>query len=164
MRYTTIYEAKPFYGVSWTFIVVVLLFIVLLILGIIMCNKNPNGRIIDKLGPFIVDVVLLVVIISTIYSGLDSKIKVYDKFANGNYLTADGIIEKYEEIKGISNEIKYDQFQVNDVIFYVPSGTTCWGYPLKQSEGGVLKNNLKVKIYYINYKYENVIMKLELEH
>ena len=54
-----------------------------------------------------------------------------------------------------------DYFLVNDIEFQVPVFVSAWGYPLKKIDGGILENGMYVKIYYIKYKSENVIMKIE---
>ena len=56
-----------------------------------------------------------------------------------------------------------DSFLVDNVRFEIPCFTTPWGYPLRQQDGGILKEGMYVKIYYVSYKYENVIMKVEIQ-
>lgn len=55
-----------------------------------------------------------------------------------------------------------DRFCVGDVEFFVPGFVSPWGYPLKNVDGGILKDGIRVRICYIEYKFENVIMKLEI--
>lgn len=163
MNNSIIYEAKISNEVSVPFIILVVVFLIILIFGIIACVKNPQARIVDKIGPFIVDFILLFIIICLAVNSFDSKYKVWDQYSKGDYLVAEGTIENYEKVKGISDkDIKYDSFTVSGINFHVPGFATVWGYPLRQIDGGVLKNGIKVKIYYIPYKFENVIMKLEL--
>mgnify|MGYP001213392452 CR=1 FL=1 len=159
----TIYQAEPPQGISVPSIIIILVFIILLIYGIIMWKNNPEVRIIDKIGPFVVDGILLICIISVTITSIDSKYRVWNEYTKGNYLIAKGTIGSYEEVKGISEtDIKYDSFIVSDIEFHVPGFVTVWGYPLRQVDGGVLKNGMNVEIYYIPYKFENVIMKIEL--
>lgn len=163
MNNLIIYEAKPSHEISILFFIIILIFIIVLIFGITLCIKNREARVIDKIGPFVVDAILLFIIICIVITSFDSKNKVWNQYSKGNYLVAEGSIANYEEVKGISNEdIKYDSFSIAKTEFHVPGFTTIWGYPLRQVDGGVLKNGLKVKIYYVPYKFENVIMKLEL--
>ena len=67
MNEKILYEAKPYYGISIPFIVLLVFFILLFIYGILTCIKNPNGRIVDKIGPFVVDAVLLIIIIKVLF-------------------------------------------------------------------------------------------------
>lgn len=163
MTDTILYEALPSYGISTPFIILIIAFIIISIYGIYIFKRNSNDRIINRIGPLVVATALLFVIIITVIISLDSKIKVWNQYSKGNYLVAEGTIENYEEVIGLSKEdVKYDKFSVQETVFHVPGFTTIWGYPLRRIDGGVLKNGMKVKINYIKYKFENVIMKMEL--
>ncbi len=163
MNNSIIYEAQPPQGISIVFIVVVLVFIILLLYGIGMCIKQPKTQLVGKIVIFFADAVILLCIVSVAIPAVDSGNKVWNRYLKGDYLVAKGIIDDYEDVKGFTEkDLRYDSFSVSDVEFHVPGFVTVWGYPLMRIEGGVLKNGMNVKIYYIPYKFENVIMKLEL--
>ena len=156
MTYKTIYEAQRSYGsISPIFIIVTVVSIVLIVL---MIKDWKNQKIISKIGMIVVTFTLSIIFISTVYSFLSSQVLVYDKYAKGNYLVAEGTIENYTQK---ADHPPADFFDVNNIDFEVP-GFTNWGYSLRQRDGGVLKDGVQVRIYYIHYKFENVIMKLEL--
>jgi len=156
MSYTTIYEAKAFYGLSIPFIILIIAFLLLLIYIIVNWKRNALS---GKIGMAFVDSFLFIVIVCLVFGGWDAKKNVYDEYINGNYYTVEGVIKNYNN--NSNDTIKYDYFKVDDVLFSVPGSTTSWGNPLRKRNGGVLKNGVKVRIYYVFYKYENVIMKVE---
>ena len=43
----------------------------------------------------------------------------------------------------------------------VPGFVSAWGYPLKHADGGILEDGKRERIYYVPYKFENVIMRIE---
>ncbi len=55
-----------------------------------------------------------------------------------------------------------DTFTVEDVEFMAPEFTAIWGDPLRRADGGILQDGMNVSIYYVPYKFENVIMRLEV--
>ena len=92
------------------------------------------------------------------FSHVDARKKVYGKYIQGDYLTVEGEVENYMPDPDGAN--LPDRFSVEDIDFSIPGFTTVWGYPLRHVDGGELQNGLNVKIYYIPYKFENVIMKI----
>ena len=156
--YKEIYEAEPFYGINVAFIV---LCIVTVLIVLLLCVFWKIISIGDRCFISFITAFLLFIIFSQIYVAVDAKHKVYDEYAMGNYLVIEGVIYDYYTSAGEEHPDYPDYFCVNDIDFMVPGFASCWGYPLRQVDGGVLRNGMKVRICYINYKYENVIMKLE---
>ena len=105
--------------------------------------------------------VLFIIIVSTIYSYFVSQ-RIWDNYKSGDYHTVEGTIEDYEI--GTKEKLAYpDRFTVNGVHFIIAESTsTGYGYSKRQYDGGSLRNGLYCKIYYIPYRFENVIMKLEI--
>lgn len=157
MMYTTIYEAKPNYGISPIFIIFT---IICLIIVRSLIKSFKTEELPARIFFVLCITTMLIVFMSTIYGYFDSKILVYGKYVNGSYSTIVGKIKNYEP--NTDGSQLPDRFDVEDNNFFVPGFTTIWGYPLRQRDGGVLKNGLNVRVCYIKYKFENVIMKLEI--
>lgn len=154
-----IYEAEPDRGgVSPAFIIVCVMTIALIIYIIVKWRVMdiPARCFICFIATF-----LCFVIGCCIYTLIDSRDQVYDKYVAGDYLTVEGIIEDYTLAEEGEAQLP-DRFYVDGVRFSVPGFVSGWGYPLKQVDGGVLENGKHVRIYYVPYKFENVIMKLEV--
>lgn len=158
-----LYEAKQSYGMDPYFIV---LFIfcgfIIFIAARELKGLKPKESIAGYCFLIFLIVLMLFILGSVIFTMFDGKDKVYDEYKKGNYLTVEGEIINYDNSFDIKGETQYDTFEVSGLVFHVPSYTTQWGYPLTQSEGSPLENGIKVKICYIPYKSENVIMKLEI--
>ena len=153
-----LYEAKPFYGVNPACVVFSVIGIVVLILLIIFWGKVTVG--VRCLASFIL-LFFLFIIVCQVYTSFDTRHKVYNKYKEGNYLTIEGTINDYTLAE--ENQVNLpDTFTVNEVEFQIPGFVTCWGYPLKKIDGGILEDGMRVRICYIPYKNENVIMKLEI--
>ncbi|MBQ7936126.1 MAG: hypothetical protein IJ333_07240 [Clostridia bacterium] len=101
---------------------------------------------------------LLFLTICQVYTYFDSQ-QVYFKYKAGNYEIAEGTIEKYTVTE---YPHQCDTFQVQGMDFLAPGYVTGWGYPFNRANGGVLEDGMRVRIYYVPYKFENVIMRLEL--
>jgi hypothetical protein len=154
--YKTLYEAKQSYGISPIFIIVCILSALIIVLVFSVWKKQSLG---SKVGLGIVVVGLLMILFGVTYSYINSKMLVYDKYANGENTVIEGVVEDYVEN---TDNPPADLFEVNNTLFYVPGLATIWGYPFRACDGGVLKNGEHVRITYISYQSENVIMKLEL--
>ncbi|MGM9645336.1 MAG: hypothetical protein ACI3XS_01410 [Eubacteriales bacterium] len=160
MDYTVIYEAGMPNGISIPFIVIVLSFIAMTVWGIILF-RNKSGSVKNKIFPFIVAAVLLIVIVACIVNFMSSYYNVWKAYTGGEGLVAEGTIENYEVVEGRS---EIDYFEVNGVEFSVPGYASEFGYELRKSDGSILDSGVKVRITYVKYKTENVIMKLEVEN
>jgi len=158
-----IYEAEHFYkfSLSIPFIVICIIdvIIIFLLARFVVKNGIHNAKYEILFFGFII-AVLSLIIGSLIYCHIDAKHKVYDQYLKGNYSTVEGYIENYTPDPDGAR--LPDRFNINDIDFSVPGYVSCWGYPLRKVDGGILENGMKVKICYIHYKYENVIMKIEL--
>lgn len=151
-----LYEAQPWYGLSIPFIILCLVDLVLLFLYVFLWRKN--SVLSAKIATIFVIVVLTFIIGTLVFSHVDARKKVYGKYIQGDYLTVEGEVENYMPDPDGAN--LPDRFSVEDIDFSIPGFTTVWGYPLRHVDGGELQNGLNVKIYYIPYKFENVIMKI----
>lgn len=160
-----IYEASGEFYLSIDFII---LFLVDLALIIVYCSRLCR-RLIGKSGSFslsegfffgIIIVVLSLSVVSVGSSGFGAK-RIYAEYQAGEAQVVEGEISDYRP--NLEENEAPDHFVVNDLAFEVPGGTTPWGYPLRQQDGGELADGVYVKIYYVVYKYENVIMRLEIK-
>ncbi len=158
MSYQIIYEAKQSYGGLSPILIIPIIIAIVIAIGTIKAWKS--GALSMKIIFSILSIIMLLVFFSITWNELNSRIKVYDPYKKGEYQIVEGKIEKY--LPNTDRTQLPDRFEVNDVDFVVPGFNTKWGYPLRQIEGGVLKEGLTVRIQYIHYKFENVIMKLEL--
>ena len=156
--YKLIYEARLYYGVNPAFVMLCLIPVFIIALLIIFWKKVDIG-----VRCFVSSIIvfILFIIFSQVYIAIDSKHKVYNAYVSGEYLTVEGVISEYTLAEEGQPNLP-DRFYVNDVRFSVPGFVSIWGYPLKQVDGGILKDGIYVRICYIPYKFENVIMKLEI--
>lgn len=98
-------------------------------------------------------------LLCNLYEYVDVRLNITEKYKFGIVEVVEGEIYDYESVN--KNERGMDHFFVDGVEFSL-SSFTGYGYNIKQRDGGILKNGIYVRIYYIPYKYENVMMKLEL--
>lgn len=154
---TILYEAEPFYGINPVFIIFLLIIALMSVLLIIFWKKVDIGV---KIFISIIILLLVLICFCQIYVSIDARNKVYNKYQSGQYLVVEGVISNYTVADDWEPNLP-DSFCVNDIEFKVPGFVSPWGYPLKQIDGGVLDNGMNVKIYYIEYKNENVIMRIE---
>lgn len=154
-----IYEAKPSYGINPAFIIFCIVVVSMVSLTIAFWrNLDITGRyFLSGINLF-----LLFCISCSIYTEIDSKRNIYDKYIKDQYYTVEGYITEYYTNYDDLGTTRYDSFYVSDKNFHTPGFVSRWGYPLSKSTGSPLQNGIKVKIHYIPYKYENVIMYLEL--
>lgn len=156
--YKKIYEAQPVYGINPAFLILCLITILIVVLIVVFWGKVDKGvRCLSLAVAFF----LLFIITCQVYTAIDAKRKVYDRYIAGEYLTVEGIITDYTLAEEGQPNLP-DSFCVDEVNFSVPGFVSAWGYPLKRADGGILENGIYVRIYYIPYKFENVIMKMEL--
>lgn len=154
----TIYEAKAFYGISPTFVMLcVIVLLIVLVLAFVWKKVDIGVRCFGS----IIALFCLFIALCQIYMSIDAKRSVYDEYTKGNYLVAEGTIYDYFPAEEGEPNLP-DRFSVSEVEFQVPGFVSAWGYPLKQNENGLLENGMHVRIYYIEYRFENVIMKIEL--
>lgn len=86
----------------------------------------------------------------------------YGQYQKGEYQICEGVIEEY--LPAMADGGTVDRFSVNGESFLVSDSPFYgYGYPLRQMDGGVLKEGMGVRIYYIPMEIENVIMKIEIE-
>ncbi len=112
-----------------------------------------------KICIFIVLSILIVGVTSFFVSYCSSQ-TVYKKYLNGEYYIVEGQISEYE--LGTDEKPSYpDRFSVKGIPFIVSdSPVSGFGYPLRKIDGGILKDGMRCKIYYIPHRFENIIMKL----
>ena len=153
-----IYEAKAFYGVSPAFAVMCAITVMLCALLLVFWKRVDAG-----VRWFVSFLILFFsfLVICQVVTALDVKSNVFDKYIAGDYSTAQGPIIEYIPSEEGQPELP-DYFCVDGVEFQVPGFVSVWGYPLKRCDGGELKNGMNVRIYYVAYKHENVILKIEL--
>lgn len=154
--YQTIYEAVPDLSVAPPLVIVCVLTLCL-VTYIIYAWKTGKD---DYIFLIFVAVFLVFIISCSFYTSIDAKQKVYDEYAKGNYLVITGEITHYTLAEEGQPRLS-DSFYVDDVFFIVPGFVSPWGYPLNRVNGGILEDGMEVIIYYIPYKFENVIMKIQ---
>ena len=155
---TVLYEAKSFYGVNATFIVLCVVTALVIVLLIVFWQKVDIG--VRCLLSFII-VFFLFIIGCQIYIEIDARHKVYNEYIAGNYFEVEGEINDYTLAEKGQSRLP-DYFDVAGVTFSVPGFVSEWGYPLNRANGGELEEGLYVRVCYVPYKFENVIMKLEI--
>jgi len=152
------------HGLSSSFVLFVV-FIATTVMSFLGKQQKQWQTVLSRVVLLFADVMLVVAIVSAVYTFHWAKTAVYDQYMKGNYSVVEGTIENYTEIPNIAGNldggVKYDHFDVNGVLFNVPSMMS-WGYSLTQYDGGVLKDGLNVKISYIFFRFENIMMKVEL--
>lgn len=152
MEYTCIYEALPNRSVILPVIILCILELCMAIYGIINWKYNAVS---GKIGICLISFLLLFFITCSVYYCIVSY-TIWDTYQNGDYLIAEGIIEDYK----VENEGHPDKFTVNGSYFYIPKPA---GWEWEHDDGSrILHNGQYCKIFYVPYKYENVIMKILL--
>ena len=155
--YKEIYEAKPFYGVNPAFVIFCVITVLITLLVIVFWKKVDTG--VRCLVSAII-VFMFFIISCQAYTSIDAKRKVYNAYIAGEYLTVQGVISDYTLAEEGQPNLP-DSFYVDGVEFSVPGFVSAWGYPLNRVNGGILEDGMCVRICYIPYKFENVIMKIE---
>ena len=159
MEYTLIYEALADnqFPVKSCLLFAILWIGLICLLVIFFRNKRPLSEIIFFSIIFAVVSIVLVSIISGYYS---TKY-IYDDYTCGKYLVAEGIIENYE--CGEPNNLSPDYFTIDGVLFSVGPSTsrTGFNYQLRQCDGSPLREGQMCIIYYVKWKFQNVIMKIQ---
>lgn len=158
-----LYEASGKFGISIPFILLSFADLVFIIFSTtnlrrILIGEKRAFTTGEKIFFSFIIVVLSTLVISIGLSGLNSA-KVYSAYQRGEAQVVEGVISEYDANLELNEQP--DSFMVDGVWFEVPCFTTPWGYPLRQQDGGVLKEGMHVKIYYVSYKYDNIIMKIE---
>ncbi|MBO5418361.1 MAG: hypothetical protein J6A50_07155 [Clostridia bacterium] len=155
--YKEIYEAKPFYGVNPAFVIFCVITVLIALLVIVFWKKVDTGV---RCLALAIIVFLFFIISCQAYTSIDAKRKVYHAYVAGEYLTVQGVISDYTLAEEGQPNLP-DSFFVDGVEFSVPGFVSAWGYPLNRVNGGILEDGMCVRICYIPYKFENVIMKIE---
>lgn len=158
MKYTVVYESELSNSVSIPFIVITILFVVMMVWGIFLTKSN-QGNLKSGIGPFVIAFVLFVIIVVCVVNYISSYTNIWKKYDSQETMVVEGIVENYEIIKGRDET---DTFTVNDVVFNIPNYASEYGYTLRQKDGSILEDGVMVRITYIEYKTENIIMKLEM--
>ena len=156
--YKEVYEAKPFYGVNPAFVIFCITALLAVLLVIVFWKKIDIGV---RCLSIAIIVFMLFIVSCQVYTAIDAKHKVYNAYIAGEYLTVQGVISDYTLAEEGQPNLP-DRFYVDDIPFSVPGFVSAWGYPLKHADGGILEDGMRVRIYYVPYKFENVIMRIEL--
>ena len=164
MEYTTIYDAcaKGSYPIPWG-LFAVLFFLILLVFFIIWGWKRTDIK--TKIGQVLVSAVLVVALIGVSSQALDS-FALYKAYKSGDFKTVEGPISEYKTYSDLpagERQPNYDDFCVNNVSFYITESPLFgFGYTQRQYDGGLLDEDVQVRIEYVEYKQTNVIFKLEV--
>lgn len=170
-NYKTVYETGKFdFHIGLSFFVLVLLlaaFTFAVVHNIkynITLNQETNHRqviterVFAIFGLCVVSCVLLVTLTTTIIDYYNIQ-KIYN---DRNWLIVEGEVEDFipMELEGHSSE----SFTVNGVNFTYSRSAPTYGYHLAKVDGGYIKGNgQKIRIHYVNYNNNNLILKLEIK-
>lgn len=155
--YKEIYEAEPFYGVNPAFVIFCVITVLITLILIAFWRKIDRG---SRFSYLFILIFFIFIIFCQVYTSIDAKHKVYNAYIAGEYLTVQGVISDYTLAEEGQPNLP-DSFYVDGVEFSVPGFVSAWGYPLNRVNGGILDDGMCVRICYIPYKFENVIMKIE---
>lgn len=158
MEYSTVYEASPRQFLTAPLVIAAVLEVLLLVYAVVNWKNSAKA---GKIGMCVVGGFLSVIFLVTT-AGHWSSQSIWREYQKGEYQIAEGTIENYEV--GSEEKASFpDRFTVNDTEFIIAEQPAFgYGYALRQNDGGALRNGLKCKIFYVPYKYENVIMKIML--
>lgn len=158
MEYTCLYEAPSSRLITFPFIVILVIELIVITYSVINWKKNTIS---GKIGMVLVSTFLLGIIGATLYDHFSSN-TIWKTYQNGEYQTAQGTIEKYTPAVDDSPSVP-DTFTVDGKEFTIsPAPFTGYGYTERQCDGGLLENGMECKIYYVPYKFENVIVELQI--
>ncbi len=134
----------------------VIIFSIIAVIELIFFIFTRRGGLVEIFTFGLIELVLLIIIFSSIYTAVDYNKCVYEEYMNNNAKIVTGIVHDYE----VDNEaFGPDRFMVLNQDFVLEGGTN--GSYYKQSEGGIIKNGTRLKIWYIPYKYENYIARID---
>ncbi|MBR6427447.1 MAG: hypothetical protein IKS28_06435 [Clostridia bacterium] len=137
---------------------IIIVIVVLTIISLItFCIFWKKRNWLERLFWGLISITLLIISTSSIYS-IHYDLKCFEKYKNGDYLVIEGQIDTYDSYE--VNSIVHDVFTVSDVEFLIPN-TSIFGYNFRKIDGSILVTGMNVRIYYIPYKFENIIMKIE---
>ena len=109
----------------------------------------------------IVPIIVIGIYLAWLYQCLTVP-DLYGQYQKGEYEICEGVIEDYQPALVEGGTV--DRFSINGESFLVSDSPLYgYGYSLRQMDGGVLKEGMRVKICYIPQEVENVIMKIEME-
>lgn len=170
-NYKTVYEIGKFdFHIGLSYFVLVLLLVAFTFTVVhnikynITLNQETNHRqvvterVFAIFGLCVVSCVFLVALTTTIIDYYNIQ-KIYN---DRNLLIVEGEVEDFipMELEGHSSE----SFTVNGVNFTYSRSVPTYGYHLAKVDGGYIKGNgQKIKIHYVNYNNNNLILKLEIE-
>lgn len=154
----TLYEAQNKSSFPWLILVVGgLICIVLIFIALSHWKHKSIG---EKLF-IIVPIVVIGIYLAWIYQCLTVP-DFYSQYRNGEFQICEGVIEEYRPALVEGDAV--DRFSVNGMSFLISDSPLYgYGYPLRQMDGGVLKEGMNVRICYIQYEFQNVIMRIEVE-
>lgn len=156
-EYEVLAEAKI--GNPFPFVLIAFCIIEMILMRIIIGKWTKDKK---SISVVLMSFMVIIAFIAGFYfcAYREIRLKVTNKYERGEYSVIEGIITDYEAVDKDS-VAGFDTFKVNGIEFRTNSFTG-YGYKENQCDGGVLDNGLKVRITYIPYTYENVIMKLEV--
>ena len=155
--YKGIYEAKLVHGANPAFVIFCVITVLITLILIAFWRKFDMG---SRFFFLFILIFFIFIISCQAYTSIDAKRKVYNAYIAGEYLTVQGVISDYTLAEEGQPNLP-DSFYVDGVEFSVPGFVSAWGYPLNRVNGGILEDGMCVRICYIPYKFENVIMKIE---
>ena len=108
----------------------------------------------------LISAVLLICSISIVYSYIREYRSVFLPYKRGDYLVADGVVRNYEK-RTINQALEQNEFEIDNVEFQLPSMSE-YGYSLTESNGGIIREGMHLRIKYRFFRYENVILEIEI--
>lgn len=155
-NYTILYEVTSPSFIPTALLVLAVIDICIIVLSCLLWKKE--GIDVKILFVFLI-IFFSFCTVCYLHETIRLKTNVTDKYFSGEYEIVEGVIHDYYSNETLQQDIT-ENFYVGDVNFIL-SSFTGYGYLKKQRDGGALKNGMKVRICYIPYKYENVMMKVE---
>ena len=165
MNYIVLYEATDPPAYPWLTSIITFAMLVVFIFCLIKFWKRCSISTRALVAILTTFVFLVFLSINALYleTNINSPVYIWREYKNGNYKIVEGVIECYEERQYMENSTAPDNFTVDGVYFNAGVSYSGYGYPLRQVDGGKLKNGQKCIIHYIETGAGNVIMKLQIE-
>jgi hypothetical protein len=158
MKYITIYEVTKETFPMAAF--VCFLFSALCIAMFFLIKRNSFMAWIFTVLALIIGIFLIVVAFWALSDHQKQTNELLKTYQNGNYLSVEGKVENFHAKPPEGHDSEH--FNIGEVYFDLPAPSS-YGYSKCKNFGGDIKGDGQlVKIRYINYNGENVIMKLEI--
>ncbi len=170
-----LYRLRFEWNIFYNFIVFFIIFIIIEIIAIIVMSKNKNEEDLEfskipKIGKIfpsrnirkeraIFACIFTIILFCLFLVNTGRKILyVYNNYYNNNFNIVEGEVEQF--VTNLTSN-KSERFKINNIEFEYSDNTYC-GYNKIRDKGGVIMGNGQMlKIGYINYNSERIIVSIE---